>query len=52
VIAVGSHEPDAREVDDVIAAGLPAEQLVTLTEPVAGAEIPTRARRPPAAGGA
>jgi ornithine cyclodeaminase len=61
VIAVGSHEPDAREVDDqlvsraavvvesrasamreagdVIAAGLPAEQLVTLAELVAGAEI-------------
>jgi ornithine cyclodeaminase/alanine dehydrogenase-like protein (mu-crystallin family) len=62
VIAVGSHEPDAREVDDqlvnraavvvesrasamreagdVLAAGLPAEQLVTLAELVAGAEIP------------
>ena len=62
VIAVGSHEPDAREVDDqlvnraavvvesrasamreagdVIAAGLPAERLVTLAELVAGAEIP------------
>lgn len=62
VIAVGSHEPDAREVDDqlvnraavvvesrasamreagdLIAAGLPAEQLVTLAELVAGAQIP------------
>jgi ornithine cyclodeaminase/alanine dehydrogenase-like protein (mu-crystallin family) len=62
VIAVGSHEPDAREVDDqlvnhaavvvesrasamreagdVVAAGLPAERLVTLAELVAGAEIP------------
>jgi ornithine cyclodeaminase/alanine dehydrogenase-like protein (mu-crystallin family) len=62
VIAVGSHEPDAREVDaqlvrraavvvesrasamreagDVIAAGLRPQQLVTLAELVAGAEIP------------
>jgi ornithine cyclodeaminase len=62
VIAVGSHEPDAREVDehlvlratvvvesrasamreagDVIAAGLPPEQLVTLAELVAGATVP------------
>ena len=62
VIAVGSHAPDAREVDerlvhratvvvesrasamreagDVIAAGLPPGQLVTLAELVAGAEVP------------
>jgi len=62
VIAVGSHEAGAREVDeqlvhratvvvesrasamreagDVIAAGLPPEQLVTLAELVAGAEVP------------
>jgi ornithine cyclodeaminase/alanine dehydrogenase-like protein (mu-crystallin family) len=62
VIAIGSHEPDAREVDDqlvnraavvvesrasamreagdLIAAGLPPEQLVTLAELVAGAQIP------------
>jgi ornithine cyclodeaminase/alanine dehydrogenase-like protein (mu-crystallin family) len=62
VIAVGSHEPDAREVDaqlvnraavvvesrasamreagDLIGAGLPPERLVTLSELVAGAEIP------------
>ena len=62
VIAVGSHDPDAREVDDqlvnratvvvesrasamreagdVIAAGLPPMQLLTLAELVAGAKIP------------
>ena len=62
VVAIGSHEPDARETDDrlarratvvfesrasalreagdVIAAGLGPDELVTLRDLVAGAEVP------------